>query len=71
MLVLDSHGGCHDLSEGEAREVKLSASPKTVLKLPLPLIVVQILILVSARIVCNIVYVQVRDRIHRELCCEN
>jgi hypothetical protein len=33
--------------------------------------VVQILILASARIVCNIVYVQVRDRIHRELCCEN
>jgi hypothetical protein len=32
---------------------------------------VQILILASARIVCNIVYVQVRDRIHRELCCEN
>jgi hypothetical protein len=34
-------------------------------------VVVQILILASARIVCNIVYVQVRDRIHRELCCEN
>jgi hypothetical protein len=32
---------------------------------------VQILILASARIVCNIVYVQVRDRIHRELCCKN
>jgi len=29
--------------------------------------VVQILILASARIVCNIVYVQVRDRIHREM----
>jgi len=28
---------------------------------------VRILILASARIVCNIVYVQVRDRIHREL----
>jgi hypothetical protein len=28
---------------------------------------VQILILASARIVCNIVYVQVRDRIHREM----
>jgi hypothetical protein len=34
-------------------------------------IVVQILILASARIVCNIVYVQVRDRIHRELRCKN
>jgi hypothetical protein len=33
--------------------------------------VVQILILASARIVCNIVYVQVRDRIHRELRCKN
>jgi hypothetical protein len=32
---------------------------------------VQILILASARIVCNIVYVQVQDRIHRELCCKN
>jgi hypothetical protein len=32
---------------------------------------VQILILASARIVCNIVYAQVRDRIHRELCCKN
>jgi hypothetical protein len=32
---------------------------------------VQILILASARIVCNIVYVQVRDCIHRELCCKN
>jgi len=32
---------------------------------------VQILILASARIVCNIVYVQVRGRIHRELRCEN
>jgi hypothetical protein len=29
--------------------------------------VVQILILASARIVCNIVYVKVRDRIHREM----
>jgi hypothetical protein len=34
-------------------------------------VVVQILILASARIVCNIVYVQVRDRIHRELRCKN
>jgi hypothetical protein len=32
---------------------------------------VQILILASSRIVCNIVYVQVRDRIHRELRCKN
>lgn len=32
---------------------------------------VQILILASAQIVCNIVCVQVRDRIHRELCCKN
>jgi hypothetical protein len=32
---------------------------------------VQILILASAQIVCNIVYVQVRDRIHRELRCKN
>jgi len=34
-------------------------------------VVVQILILASAQIVCNIVYVQVRDRIHRELRCKN
>jgi hypothetical protein len=33
MPVLDSHHGCHDLSEGEPREVKLSASPRTVLNL--------------------------------------
>jgi hypothetical protein len=32
---------------------------------------VQILILASTRIVWNIVYVQVRARIHRELRCEN
>jgi hypothetical protein len=32
---------------------------------------VKILILASAWIVCNIVYVQVRCRIHRELCCKN
>jgi hypothetical protein len=32
---------------------------------------VQILILASAQIVCNIVYVQVQGRIHRELRCKN
>jgi len=35
MPVLNSYQGCDDLNEGEAREVKLSQSPKTVLKLPL------------------------------------
>jgi hypothetical protein len=32
---------------------------------------VQILMLACAQIVCNIVYVQVRGRIHRKLCCKN
>jgi hypothetical protein len=33
--------------------------------------VVSFKILASARIVCNIVYVQVQGRIYRELCYEN
>ena len=28
-------------------------------------------VLASARVVCNIVYVQVQSRIYKELCCEN
>jgi hypothetical protein len=35
MPVLNSYQGCDDLNEGEAREVELSQSSKTVLKLPL------------------------------------
>jgi hypothetical protein len=45
--------------------VTTGSAPKHVI------IVVSFKLLASTRIVCNIVYMQVRGQIHRKLCCEN